>query len=377
MNQEHFTPHHENAAELPPELRPPHLYAPTAEQLAESYDIPVEGLPAVFEAHLRYVSDPTQPFSVDAQFNSIHELYKIWQASKEHSELAAFGANIASMEDLQRSYPDIDVTGMSGALVKQLKNFVLQPAQLTSLSLEADRPTVSQQRGMYNADGEWVRLPAPDNGRTTAFARRGVLDEAAKLEAELTTQEADVFHATGSAALEAILNRGALLSVSKLLEEGVAITSGEHISDDHSYVPMRSTVYMSNMMDADYSTERWFDEYPVIFGFLSETLAQQAPHPNYNRGLVGPSSDGHHAGEEVPLSMLQAIYVPKDKAPEVQAKIAEHGLPVEVISIEAAMVMREYSSNSAKLYANNPYIRQAQLASLSASEMAHLPSTEL
>lgn len=364
-------------AALPPELRPEHLQPISAAVLAEGYGVAVANLPDVFGTHLhRAVTGQQRGAPIADQLNDIHQLYEIWQATRDCPELEAFSTATATAEAMQQTYPDADILRFT-TLLNHYRSQVLQPGQLIELSTEIDRPTTGQKYGMYGIDGEWVRMPTPDNPRVQAYARRAVLAEAATLEAELPVAEADLFHASGSAALHGLAERGALLSARKRLQESGTIVSGEYLGDQYQVNEALEEIYMSNHARDGYSTTRWFNEYPVVFGFSSVDLEQRLAEKGIKRNLIGYNGDGHHAGDEVPLSACRAVYAPKERLAEVQAWAAAVNPNMRVISLEASEIMRQYSSQSPLLYPDYLYAASDKSSGLPAAELAQAPSTTI
>ena len=319
-------------AMLPPEFAtPPALEPPTAEKIASEYGCEVADIPQLF-GQLLTEAAPLKPPEIhktpDEEYQQLHALYKIWRAAQEDPELGDLAARIGSAADVQQNFPGCNVR-LLASMLKACSESSFQPGGMLIFSASPERTSFGQDYGMYDIDGAWINVPAP----TIVLARPAVLEEAAALEEELTAPEADIFHATSSAALPGITHNRTILSSRRAVEAGHSITTGEYLHDQHTgntasddIVP--ENVYMSNLLVTTYSTKQWFNEFPVIFGYDAvEVEDAYEQRYGYRKNFRSANAPGHEVGDELPLEKARAVYVPADKLPEIQEWLDEFAPP--------------------------------------------------
>jgi hypothetical protein len=325
--------------------RVPRLAVPSVDAIARAHDVEPEDIPVVFEHALAEATD------VHA-FTHLNTLYQIWRAASEDPRLSAFAEGITTAEAVMARHPHLDLLEGS-AILKHFTTHVFRPHGLLTLST-GDNTTM--QYGAYDLAGEWLRLPLVRDRGQQLYARRDVLEEAAALEAAIRRPEADIFHATSSAALPGIARHRAILSARAAAMMDQAIASGEYLHNARSGQPSLESIYMSNLLDDGYSTLRWFNEFPVVFGCNAADVERYAAHHLGGSSMFrGAVANGHEVGPSLPIDMATTLYAPAVNLP-LLLQWRDAVLPsAPVISLEAGMFLRLFSSRAERLYPDYLY----------------------
>ncbi len=166
------------------------------------------------------------------------------------------------------------------------------------------------------------------------YVRKEVLEE---VRAGLNLDLSNIgFHATTSKVLSGVERRKALVSSTKIKEDGETLKSGESLGSRFTH----NQVYVDpDGIQDGYGSPAWFDEHEVVFGV---DLTKQVQYVKARGQKMGTwsMSEGYEVGQEVPLENLKVISVPAAHLKEVK-KWAEKNCPgVPVVSREALELKR-------------------------------------
>jgi hypothetical protein len=164
-----------------------------------------------------------------------------------------------------------------------------------------------------------------------------------------------IFHATGSAALSGIGAQGGIFSANKVLSSGGRVVTGEYVSwiNSHTDVSISGgssglgdvyTLRHSSLSSSVYTSTRWFDEYPIVFGVnlekqmhLTKSMGLNVNYFNDRKG------EGILTGPSIPLENISFISSPKKNEKDVQAWVHTHCPWVKFVSKEAAELWGLYN----------------------------------
>jgi hypothetical protein len=340
------------------------LEMPSVEEIAEANDISLKELPELFERTIegeKTIND----------FRDFNLMYQIWRSTQTAPGFESFASSIATADSVAAQFQGCDLPGLSVYLQHLCEN-VFQPRSLIEFSER--RTNFMQQFGAYGLSGEWHAIALDPANEKQVYIRREILEEAARIESGGGTEETDIFHDTSSAALGGIARHGAILSGKTAISRGQEVTSGEYITGginpDQQILPL---IYMHNGIDGGYATKRWFNEFPVTFGYHTadvEDIARQAGLMRTNFGSV--SMDGHEIGTELPTNIVATLYTTAANIPAL-SRWRDAELPTaKVMSYEVAMYLRLYSSLAEQRYPNYIYRRNSPSA-ISTGEILEQP----
>lgn len=348
----------------------PRLREPSLEELGDLYGTTLQDVGGVFGAYAAEIAHDAQQtdFAKDPDgTRRIAFLYEVWNAThqSDQSELQDFAASFSTADAFRAAYAPTATDRSFSAFtfwIDRFNRYIVPHEREVRFIAHSHELPIYYRDGMYHQEGEWFRIDEADGSVT--YVDRPVVEEAAGLEAELIKSEADLFHATGSAALPGIARQGAILSARRLTASGERIRTGEFqhtqgqvkvIGDNKQ--PLEN-VYASTYLSPDYATSGWFDEYPVVFGFDGRSVEDFLVREKGWREarLVGPNAHGWLAGDELPVSLVRALYT---FSPFV-ARLAEWSRvntpDALVMSLEAASLLREHSAKTAHtLYTHYPF----------------------
>lgn len=170
-------------------------------------------------------------------------------------------------------------------------------------------------------DEKWVLIHS--DGEADTYAPIEVLEDQKALRGEAINPT--YYHSTTSAALKGLSEHGAFLSRTELERRGQYSRSGERMD----WIPK---VYVSDSMNYSYlySSVGWFDQFPVVFGLgLSKKVEalREGFSPDHGTSL----------GDEVPINLVEAIYVPLKQIGYTEEWAAQNCPQAKVHCLEAAL----------------------------------------
>jgi hypothetical protein len=343
------------------------LHVPTLDSLTQLHGIDSSEFTSYFGDEIRQtlgnIEDRSFAFG-DEWFRRFNFLYQSWVATRENpAALPGLSDTLQSYDSFINSYGrDLSIPQRSA--FNFWTNFfterVVHPKRILKLYPPTSETYDITQRGIYERHGIWH--PIPSDSKESLFVEEGVIKEICELSSVLDQSEADLFHATGSAALDGISQHKALLSAGESEARGNPIKTGEylHRSKDGE-IPVGGTngledLYGSSLMDAGYATIRWFNEFPVVFGFRADEIEEYLRSQNMRRiNVKGTSGNGHLLGKSTPLSFVRAIYTLRPYMESLTTWANSNLIDRPVISIEAATLLRTRSDRSTTIYPDYPY----------------------
>lgn len=345
------------------------LDTPTLDDLSRIHGVEIFDFPEFFRKRTKHLFDliGTRAFGLDNEwYTHINFLYQTWVATKTTGiDLPTdFVQSLGSYDSFMQSYctnASLSVRSAFNFWIKWFTERIVHPKMILELGQPLSKHYEITQRGVYEYKGAWHCIPSNNNMYT--YVEHEVIREVNLLTNTLKSFEADLFHATGSAALDGISQHRALLSARRSEEQGVLVKTGEYThKDNKGQIPVGGTeglenIYASAKVDSGYSTIRWFDEFPVVFGFKSDEVNDYLEHQYGWRvpHLKEVYGDGHKLGNEVPISLVRAIYTQIKDLDRLRAWAKINAPNSVVISIEAASLLRERSHENTTLYPNYPY----------------------
>lgn len=345
------------------------LHVPSLDKLSHSCGIEIAGLPQYFREKTRQAFQEIERrtfASNNEWFNHFNFLYQTWLATRDVPGidlLPNFAESLSSYDSFIRTYgQDTSLSQRSEFIfwVKWFTQRIVHPERIIKLHPPMSKDYNTTRRGIYEYKGKWHSIPSNDGENT--FVEEDVIREVNTLTDTLDSPEADLFHTTGSAALSGISQHKALLSARESEKQANSVKTGEYIHHKDEQLSLRGTnaledVYASSMVDDTCSEIRWFDEYPVVFGFQSDEIEKylREQYGRKSASLRGVSADGHRLGKTVSLSLVRAVYTYRPYL-EILRLWAEQNVPgSHVISIEAGSLLRTRSDEKTTLYKNYPY----------------------
>ncbi len=351
------------------ELAPRIIRTPrrTMDQLAEQVGATRETMGEVLRASIaEYVARSSdclpQPEDEDLPFfELLYELSlnaKQTETVQQDSWLKAF----VSFDAFRETY----LAGVDRRKVAMLRSQIevatqkcVRPQRFVTLRVGGRGGYWNDRENFYEAAGTWALLPNKTEyfNRQFQFVEVSVIDEIVQL-LRAGYKPSEYSHASGSAALSDIGQRGMLLSSAELSGEGAAVKTGE--AGDARHGDGLWNVYGDRGIrgEGSYNTIAWFDEYFVTFGVNAErqeaylqTLAPEDWKSGFYESLIGPmwetgkgkivdfGGEGNLLGPRVPLTALDAVYAWKANEAEVRAWIRQFAPQAKFVSLEAVQAL--------------------------------------
>lgn len=290
------------------------------DQLLNQESIELDGLVDRVQESVDIIMDEdTKDDDKTKELKFVYEVYLATRDVENNQELIELADNLNSFESFRRKF-------LVDASRYQLANFyeavtffrgrVIHPSR--ELFIEADLGFRDRYYdGVYGYHGEWVVIPKGGREGLFGIVEQSVIEEAIKL--RTANIKVELFHTTGSAALDGIGRNQQIMSAKRLVESKEDVSTGEYASyiskEFGSSVTGRNTglsnVYVEqNGIAKGYELIRWFDEYSVTFGIRLD-LQRQYVSKNYgdDRSLFYRTSEGMQVGPEVPLSNVALVIV--------------------------------------------------------------------
>jgi hypothetical protein len=133
------------------------------------------------------------------------------------------------------------------------------------------------------------------------------------------TRANTLYHATGSAALDGIARRGAIISSGRAQELGENIETGEHrmFAIETGLTGVNSTPWFNS----DWCLARWFDEYHIVFGLDTDKVEVE------REGVYTILSP------EVSIDAVKLVHTEDQFKTRVQSWLMQQGLDVPVLEM--------------------------------------------
>jgi len=331
------------------------LYVPNLQEI-----IPEEYPPiSYFKDCLRESIDAASPLNLDIVFSGLNKLFQLWESSRTASKDQDFHSSIKTTEYIKHSFPSHKIDRLA-PLLRHFNEHVFQPLGL--IALGQDKKHTAQEHGAYNMQGVWFPL---ESGSEITFANLETVEAATSLETDEAETSIDVFHNTSSTALDGILKVGKILCAEMAEEEGISIKSGEYLhGSDHERSDGRyKFVYTSGLLGTGYSTVRWFNEFPVIFGFNSADIDSYMKGNQSRQGenFQGVSANGFETPAQIPIELVRGVYAPNRRLEVLKSTIQQSSIMAPIYSLEAALIVRNYTANSVERFPNYVYRRGVSL----------------
>ena len=322
----------------------------TVEELCEREGCKIEELPSLVaskaqnivyycEENYRIVGSEINP-----QIDFLYQCYQATRDLPEDSGLSEFATSLESFDTFISNYAEGMSSGACGNLMSRIDRYIKKEAHTSRLIYE----DLGKTHLGYLSKVEWIPLPYSFSVLED-YVERGVVEEVINLQ-KAGYESPDLYHATGSAALDGIAEHNAILAANKAVKLGGEIVkTGEYsikpsydnfrIEDGEREYGIYNLIYASDRPIIAYAIARWFDEFHVIFGLSKDKIAEyQKEHGGEIGGVVGVDFT---IGSKVPLELVDVIYgeyISLDKLKEWQEKNAPQA---RVVSIEAGQLLRD------------------------------------
>ena len=309
---------------------------PTLQGLCEDMKISLDQLPATIKEAVRATAVEMRKFTHENYFSeNILLICKCYHALQNEedlpSEISELKDELSNFQNFSHTLlTDVDLTDLDGRYeIRRFSRWIDEvntrtaPTQFILSGEEESRGrTTSVNSHVYiepaDLESEWVRYNAQAKGENIkSFVHKEFKDYAKQNSSPKSFSQ--FFHATTSAALRGIADHGGLLSRPVLQERGGFTRSGERAD----YFP---AVYVTRHLTSgfQYTDTSWFNEYPIHIGIKEEAEGLIAPTPEHGETL----------GQEVPISFINALYVPFANIDNVKDWVAKNNLDIEVYPIE-------------------------------------------
>jgi hypothetical protein len=254
-----------------------------------------------------------------------------------------------------RAYIQKNIQRFVETIVNQEKIISTHPNNWFGVNKDGFRET-------YNNDKDWILLPDEYyNLGVYEFTDKEVITEIIEL-IKTKYHHSDFTHSSGSAALNGIEKKGAILSAQNIESEGIKVATGEHVSyvNSESGVPVAGGKYglgsvyaSSNGPLYGYHHLNWFDEHPIAFGinkqkqedFLRQIgfkyeIFSSEDNPVLTMDLGG---EGIKIGSQVPLNNVEIVYCWKKYQNDMEIWAKKNCPQAKLVSLEADEILRSYN----------------------------------
>lgn len=265
-------------------------------------------------------------------------IYQCWQATRQLKPghiLYNFSKSLDSFDSFIQTYlPDTN-SELRGKMIERIDMFryyQMNVRRIIEVWDQEDRH--ADQDGIYEYLGEWVRL---SGGRDyyAKYADAAIIREVIEI-LKSGGLPANLYHATGSAALDGIQRHGALLASHKAIEKGEVIKTGEAVTQ--SWKPGAGNVYTEESFEEfGYATVRWFDEFKVGFGTTKDSVLK------YRSGEKGKkdiwfhnlAGEGIRIGTDLPLRFITLLTTEYEHLDKLRAWARKNAPQAKIVSAEA------------------------------------------
>lgn len=337
----------------------PKLQVPNFDGLLQEIGTDPEGIASVVDNKLAETIAAAKEHNVrpEAVFERLNPLYRIWEVLQNKPPTEP-KVDILTYSSVSNHFPGHQIIAFN-ALLEHFSKHIFRPLGMLTLDRNPlSTNTMTQKYGAYNLEGLW--LPFAHNTRPAQinFTKKEVILKSQEILEDENEARIDLFHNTSSVALGGIARQHAILSTNAAKSKGVQVVSGEYLhAGEHEQRDGRfDYVYTSNLLDTGYSTMRWFDEYPAVFGFCSNDIeayaSERLPRKASFRGI---EANGHEIPDEIPLTLSKGLYTPLQNIPSLELW-ANANLPgAKVYCLEAAILARENLIDGLGRYPHYPY----------------------